>query len=395
MPPTDPHRQILAAVLALAMAPAVGVGIGRFAYALVLPDMQADFGWSYSQAGLPNALNALGYLLGALVAHRAAALVGPLRLVVGSSITAACATTLSAAVGDLTSLCALRLIAGLAGAFGLVGGGACAIAIAERMGSRRSLAVALFYVGPPTGIVVSALVAPAAFVIGGDGSWRGAQVALGAASFALLAAFLSPSLRRAGPSIPARSGARARLVPMAPLLLGYAGYGAGYIAYMTFMIAYLRLKGAPLFEQATFWCVLGMAGVASAWIWAGAFAQLEGGLGATAALLVTGAGAAVPLVSSSFASALLSAVVFGLGVFASTAATTVFLQRNLPRAEWASGVGAMTAAFSFGQIVGPVISGAAIDAFGGLGTGLAVGAVLLGLGALLCAAQRDFPRAPI
>ena len=49
----------------------------------------------------------------------------------------------------------------------------------------------------------------------------------------------------------------------------------------------------------------------------------------------------------------------------------------------------MTVAFSLGQTAGPVISGAAIDASGGLVAALMVGAALLGLGALLAAAQRD------
>ena len=59
-------RSPLLAVLALASAPAIGLGVGRFAYALVLPDMP-DFGWTYSQAGLPNTFNAAGYLVGALL----------------------------------------------------------------------------------------------------------------------------------------------------------------------------------------------------------------------------------------------------------------------------------------------------------------------------------------
>jgi predicted MFS family arabinose efflux permease len=47
-------------VLALAMAPAVGLGIARFAYALVLPDMRTDLGWSWTAAGWMNTSNAPG-----------------------------------------------------------------------------------------------------------------------------------------------------------------------------------------------------------------------------------------------------------------------------------------------------------------------------------------------
>lgn len=387
-------RAALLAVLALAVAPAIGLGIGRFAYALVLPDMQADFGWSYSEAGLPNALNAFGYFVGAVLARRAAALAGPLRLVIASSVVAALATLLSAAVGDLATLCALRVVSGLAGAFGLVAGGACAIAFSEGAGERRSLAISAFYVGPPFGIVLSALVAPAALAFGGEGAWRAAQAALGVASLALLGAFLSPSLRRVGAASIDAAGRRAPLAPMAPMLAGYACFGAGYIAYMTFMIAFLRQDAAPLVEQSAFWSAIGLAGLVSPLVWAGAFRRLDGGLGAAAAMLVTTAGAAAPLLTRAFAGEIVSAVVFGLGVFATTAATTVFLQRSLPPAEWASGVGAMTVAFSLGQTAGPVVSGAATDLFGGLGAGLGVGAALLLLGALLAVAQKPLARRP-
>ena len=78
--PTSPEpghsRRDVAVVVALALAPAIGLGIARFAYALVLPDMRADLGWSYADAGWMNTTNAAGYLLGALIAARAIASVG-------------------------------------------------------------------------------------------------------------------------------------------------------------------------------------------------------------------------------------------------------------------------------------------------------------------------------
>ena len=57
-------------ILTLSLAATVGLGIGRFAYALVLPDMREDLGWSYSAAGFMNTINAVGYLVGAFAASR-------------------------------------------------------------------------------------------------------------------------------------------------------------------------------------------------------------------------------------------------------------------------------------------------------------------------------------
>src|SRR5689334_12306682 len=63
-----PHP--LAAAAGLALAAAVSLGLARFAYALLLPPMRADLGWSYFLGGAMNTANAAGYLLGALAAPR-------------------------------------------------------------------------------------------------------------------------------------------------------------------------------------------------------------------------------------------------------------------------------------------------------------------------------------
>src|ERR1700742_1466350 len=55
-------------VVGLAMGPAVALGLARFAYALLLPSMRADLGWSFADAGALNTANAAGYLAGALAA---------------------------------------------------------------------------------------------------------------------------------------------------------------------------------------------------------------------------------------------------------------------------------------------------------------------------------------
>ena len=58
----------LVVAAALALGTAISLGLARFAYALLLPPMRADLGWSYLTAGAMNTVNAIGYLAGALVA---------------------------------------------------------------------------------------------------------------------------------------------------------------------------------------------------------------------------------------------------------------------------------------------------------------------------------------
>ncbi len=56
----------LSTAAALALGAAVSLGLARFSYALLLPPMRADLGWSYLTAGAMNTVNAAGYLVGAL-----------------------------------------------------------------------------------------------------------------------------------------------------------------------------------------------------------------------------------------------------------------------------------------------------------------------------------------
>src|SRR5206468_9795958 len=58
----------LVVAAALALGSAVSLGLARFSYALLLPPMRADLGWSYFVAGAMNTVNAAGYLAGALAA---------------------------------------------------------------------------------------------------------------------------------------------------------------------------------------------------------------------------------------------------------------------------------------------------------------------------------------
>src|SRR5215467_9248718 len=67
-------------IAALSLAPAVANSFARFAYALLLPAMRAQLSLSYSQAGSLNTANALGYLVGAVLAAACVSRLGNRRL---------------------------------------------------------------------------------------------------------------------------------------------------------------------------------------------------------------------------------------------------------------------------------------------------------------------------
>jgi MFS family permease len=86
---------------------------------------------------------------------------------------------------------------------------------------------------------------------------------------------------------------------------------------------------------------------------------------------------------------LASAALFGSAFFAVVAATTAFVRRNLPQAQWASAIGILTVVFGIGQMLGPVAIGLVNDAMRNLSSGLWASVLLLLVAAMLGAFQRD------
>src|SRR6185437_7383491 len=182
--------------------------------------------------------------------------------------------------------------------------------------------------------------------------------------------------------------------PVLIYLIGYFLFGAGYIAYMTFMIAYVRDAGGGAVAQSAFWSLIGASAFVTPWVWRGAIARNNGGLSTAIILTVNTIGAALPLFGHSAVLLSISALVFGVSFFAVVASTTAFVRFNYPPSNWPIAIAAMTIAFGIGQILGPIATGAITDAFGSLSYALNAGAAMLALGAIASAFQRKFsPRA--
>ncbi|WP_349644571.1 MULTISPECIES: YbfB/YjiJ family MFS transporter [unclassified Bradyrhizobium] len=381
------------AILVLALAPAIGLGIGRFAYSLVLPDMRDSLGWSYSAAGFMNTMNAAGYLAGALGAARFARRTGLFGAAWIGTVACVISLALCAVSANFAVLSLARLLAGAGAAISFVGGGALGAVIAQSQPSRGALLLGLFYTGPALGIMLSGLVAPFLLQGFGPGSWWIVWAVLAAIS-AVLALVL-----RLNPidSPPPAAGAHVIPVAIAPIVIYLAGYfcfGAGYIAYMTFMIAYVRDLGGGALAQSAFWCLIGGAAFASPWVWRGLLARGASGISTAILIGMTMIGAALPLIWHSPVMLAVSALVFGNAFFAVVSSTTAFVRFNYPPDAWPKAIGVVTIAFSLGQTLGPIVTGAISDMVGSLGSALTVSAATLAVGAVASAFQRRLTPAP-
>ncbi|WP_412179490.1 YbfB/YjiJ family MFS transporter [Variovorax paradoxus] len=387
MPPT------LRLAFALSMGAAVSLGITRFAYALLLPPMRDDLGWSYALAGGMNTANAVGYLVGALVTPALMRRFGVSRLLVVGAVLASLFMAGSGFVTAAPALLLQRLLAGIASAWVFVAGGLMAARLGEADASRGGLLLGIYYGGTGFGILASALLVPQVLqaAAGEPHGWAWAWWALAVASG--VATVLLAWAGRALPDRPAPAPAAA--APGAPVALrrfgwalaGYGFFGIGYIGYMTFVIALLREQGASAGFVTLFYALLGIACIASSRLWAGLLDRYRGGQPQALLNGLLGVATLLPVLSASAPVALVSGLLFG-GVFLSVvASTTALVRHNLPSSRWAQGISVFTIVFAFGQIVGPTITGWISDGPGGLARGLVGSAIALWLGAVLASRQ--------
>ena len=394
----EPILQSLAArrpfltALALSLGAAISLGLSRFSYALLLPPMRSDLGWSYLLSGSMNTGNAFGYFVGALLTPALMRRSGAQTALVGGAILAGLFMMLSGLVVDADLLIVQRVLAGIASAFIFISGGVLAARLSLLHPHRAGLLIGIYYGGTGFGIVLSALLVPLALAAaqahGAAHAWQWAWIALGAVCLLATLAMALPAGHIDGAPATTSAHGKFRLRPFAFGLAGYLMFGVGYIGYMTFVIALLKEQGMSAGTITLFYSVLGLAVIASSRIWARMLDRFKGGQsmailnGLLAVATILPALTAAPLLV--FASGLLFGAIF-LSVVAST---TALVRHNLPQHAWSAGISAFTTVFALGQIIGPSVIGWIADGPGGLQRGLIFSALALLVGAIFASRQR-------
>ena len=312
------------AAAGLALAAAVSLGMARFSYALLLPPMRADLGWTYTTAGAMNTVNAAGYLAGALLMPRLLRRFDARAVLLAGGALAALLLALHGAVRGEAALFLLRAATGMASAASFVTGGLLAARLA---GSARvlspGLVLGLYYGGTGLGIIGSTLVVPPL-------AWPAAWVALGGLCALATAATAACTRALAAPPAP---GAPLQAVRVRPLLFGLAGYGLfglGYIGYMTFVITLLHERGLGGGARMGFYALLGAGVIVSSWLWAGLLQRWRGGQ--TLALLngLLALATVLPVISANVWLVVASGALFGCVFLSVVASTTALVRHNLP-----------------------------------------------------------------
>ncbi|MFI1832611.1 YbfB/YjiJ family MFS transporter [Streptomyces olivaceoviridis] len=326
------------------------MGVGRFVYTPILPLMHAQAGLSAAAGANLATANYGGYLAGALA--------GTLlpRLVRSAAVLRACLLGLIASLAAMplarstTLWLLLRLGAGVLSALVFV---IAASSLLSHLRDHPAHLPGWAFGGVGAGIALSGLLV---LVLRTVGTWRAAWWAAAALAAALtLAAWgLRPEpAPRPGPAAHSRvraSGPRTHRW-FGTLFASYTLEGIGYIIAGTFLVAAIE-QTSPGWIGGGAWVLVGLAAIPSSAMWAGLGRRWSRPDLLSAALAVQAVGIALPALVGGVAAALISAVLFGstfIGV--STLALAAGAHLRFPRA-----VALLTAGYSAGQILGPLVA---------------------------------------
>jgi MFS family permease len=327
--------------------------------------------------------------VGALVAAWTANRWGTARAFLAGFSVSVLVLLLTAATTGFSVLIALRTVGGISTALTFILGAGLAAAICPMQNPRRrGTLVGLYVAGVGIGIVLAGAAIPI-ILQGGVQRWPEGWVVLG-----LIAAAGLPAAWWAARNVPEPVGGSMAVLKvhelrqLAPTFAGYGLFGAGYIGYMTFIIALLQKQGSSSQQVIWFWFVLGLVSAVSTLLWGRTLGAFHDGRGPALVFATAMLGTLPVLVHPGPTAMFVSAILFGGSFLAGPTSITIVAQRQLPVSSWTAAISLLTAGFAFGQTVGPILAGAISDATGNIAAGFWVSPILLGIGACVNLLQR-------
>ncbi|SCF02797.1 YbfB/YjiJ family MFS transporter [Micromonospora chokoriensis] len=362
-----------------AAALAAGMGIGRFVYTPILPLMQEHAGLSPRLGANLATANYLGYLLGAMAAIVAPALLRSRRTLRVSLVILVGTLALMPAGRAGALWIGLRLVAGVVSALIFV---IAVDAVLSGLRGRAQHLAGWAFGGVGAGIALSGALVLVMRTVGSweESWWWAAALTL---ACAVMAWRLDPGA--ADPPTAVRSDHRIGSRSFAALLTSYSLEGIGYIIAGTFLVAAID-QSAPDWVGSGAWILVGLAALPSAALWAGLAGRWSRPTVLLVALLVQTVGVVLPVLTGRTEVALVSALIFG-GTFLGIATTALAIGAHLgvPRA-----VAILTTGYSAGQIIGPLAVTPLLR--DGYRQALLLGAVVVALAAVAAGALRHrFP----
>lgn len=384
------YRRSWLILAGLALGVTVTNGFARFSYGLIIPAMRSEMNWSYAEAGWLNTANAFGYVVGAIATMRMIRRRTPTNLFIFGLI----ATTIALLATGLNSALwwqtLWRVLAGLFGAMSFSTAGVLAASLFQNDPQRNALAIAvLFGMGGGLGIVLTGAILPLMLDFYGPRFWPLAWIIVSLFSITFLPVSLWAALQLRATN---QEKSKKVVIPIRrilPELAGYAGFGLGYIVYLTFLSAWMTEQASSSNFISLTWVLLGSSICVSPLVWRGILARHSSGWPLAMILGCISIGSAFPVILPGDSSLIFSALIFGLSVFMAPGAITSFIRQNLPPESWGRAISLFTVIFAISQTIGPFAAGLIGDLTGNIGVSLVVAALLLMLGALIASQQKS------
>ena len=381
----------------LALGVTVTNGFARFSYGLILPAMQSDLGWNYAQAGWLNTANALGYIAGAILTMLMIGRYSATSLFSFGLVTTNLALMATGLSAELWWQTLWRILVGFFGALSFSTAGVLAAGLFPNDPRRNAMAIAIvFGTGGGLAIVLSGASLPLFLEHYGADHWPLAWVIIAAICLLFLPLCLWSAAKLKSPA--PRQAEAAEPLPVSQIwaqLAGYAGFGLGYIVFLTFLSAWMTQQAASATFIAAVWILLGLCICMSPLVWRPILARHASGLPLAMILSCIALGSALPVLFPGNLSLLLAAIIFGLSVFMAPSAVTNFTRQNLPAHSWGAAISLFTVVFAVAQTLGPYAAGLLGDLAGDIGISLLGASGLLLLGAVIAQTQQPLPNHPV
>ncbi len=371
------YRWVILAVAFLGIAGAMG--FGRFGYSAILPDMQAALDLSSAAAGSLASWNLVGYTLMAFFGGLLASRFGPRKVVTLGMVVTAGGMVLTGFANELVAASAGRFLTGLGN--GMVMAPSIALMASWFDTRRLGLASAIAASGNGLGLVVAGPVVPRIIAGGGDGGWRQAWFFFAVVTMAVAA--LTLALERDRPyeapsetKPPSERKGTGRTDIWRVLRSGYAWhlgsvnflYGFAYLIYFTFFQK--RLTADLGFSSETagnLFLAVGAASLASGVVWGAVSDRIGRGRAMGVVFALQAVAALLFGLKPGTAALVISAILFGSGVFAVPALIGAACGDGFgPKLAFAS-LGFVTIFIGLGMAIGPYIGGLMGDTFSSLG----------------------------
>lgn len=347
------------------------IGLARYAYAMLLPSMQAGLGLSYDRMGFIGTGNFCGYLLSVILAPRLTRRFRPRAVICAGLLLVTLSLLALSRCSGFPMPLLLYFITGMGTGFANI---PTMVLITHWFrSSRRGTAAGLMIAGNGAAIMLAGVLVPRLNQAHGADGWRTGWLLLGMAALAvtILASFLirndpaDVGLEPIGassagtlPDMLAPKEQKGDGALLARLGLLYLAFGATFMIYGTFIVTTMVREYG--FSEAK---------AGAYWSWAGFFSLFSGILfGSLSDLIGRRYGLALVFVLQSAAYLLagikpgssglmISIVCYGISVFAIPAIMAAAVSDYLGLSRAAGAFATITIFFAAGQTAGPAMAG--------------------------------------